>query len=425
MKNAYKIRLSAAIIVFILIILGFTCKFYPVKVLDLQLAPVLQRVFIDFSAFAIVILIGIIAVTALFGRIYCSAICPFGILQDLAGLIFRRKNKFTPNYPVKYFVAALTFGALAGGSAVVLRYIEPYTILGSAITVTVLSLITTVAVLVLMFFKNRFFCTNICPVGALLGLISKFSLNKIYINQSLCVSCGMCEKNCSSGCINSKEKSIDNETCVKCLKCLSVCPKGGIKFGKEQKVKSEVKFSLKRRQLIIGTAVVALFGGMVKAGMVLKDKVVEKIKDIILPAGAESKERFLNKCFNCNLCVANCPSKILVKADESFGAVHIDYSKGFCKYDCAKCGEVCPTGAIKRLKLEEKQKTRIAMAMIIEDKCNHCGACASICPRGAIIKQDGKAPVLNAQKCIGCGACKSTCWHEAIELFPIKEQRSI
>ena len=425
MKNAYKIRLSAAIIVFVLTVLGFTCKFYPIKLLDLQFAPVLQRVFVDFSAAAVVILIGIIALTALFGRIYCSTICPFGVLQDFAGLIFRRKNKFTPNYPAKYFIAALTFGALAGGSAVILRYIEPYTLFGSAITISVLGLIAAVAVLALVFFKNRFFCTNICPVGALLGLISKFSLNKININQSACVSCGMCEKNCPSDCINSKVKTVDNETCVKCLKCLQVCPKGAITFGKEQKEKSEVKFSLKRRQLIIGAAAVALFGGMVKAGMVLKDKIVEKVKDIILPAGAGAKERFLNKCFNCNLCIANCPNKILVKADETFGAVHIDYSKGFCKYDCAKCGEVCPTGAIKHLELEEKQKTRIAMAKIIEDKCNHCGTCASICPQGAIIKQDGKVPILNAQKCIGCGACKSTCWHKAIELFPIKEQKSI
>ena len=423
MKNAYKIRLSAAIIVFVLTVLGFTCKIYPVKVLDLQFAPVLQRVFVDFSITALVILVAITAITALFGRIYCSTICPFGILQDFVGLIFKRKNKFIPNYPAKYFIAALTFGALAGGSAVILRYTEPYTLFGSAITVSLLGIVAIIAVLAIVFFKNRFFCTNICPVGTLLGLISKFSLNKININQSACVSCGMCEKNCPSGCINSKEKTVDNETCVKCLKCLQACPKGGITFCKTE-TKKEEKFSLKRRQLIIGAAAIALFGGMVKAGMVLKDKIVEKVKDIILPAGAGSKERFLNKCFNCNLCVTNCPNKILVKADETFEAVHIDYSKGFCKFDCAKCGEVCPTGAIKRLKLEEKQKTRIAMAMIIEDKCTQCGLCKEACPTGAIMKIEGKT-VLNAQKCIGCGACKNACRFEAIEIFPIKEQKNI
>lgn len=232
----------------------------------------------------------------------------------------------------------------------------------------------------------------------------------------------MCEKNCPSGCINSKEKTVDNETCVKCLKCLQVCPKGGMSLGKTPT--SEVKFSPKRRQIIIGATALAVFGAMVKTGLVLKDKIVEKLKDIILPPGAVSKERFANKCYNCNLCVENCPNKILVKADENFPVVHIDYEKGFCKFDCTKCGEVCPTGAIKRLKLEEKQKTRIAMAMILDEKCTKCGLCKEACPTGAIMKIDGKT-ILNAQKCIGCGACKNACRSQAIEIFPIKEQKNI
>lgn len=93
------------------------------------------------------------------------------------------------------------------------------------------------------------------------------------------------------------------------MKCLSVCPKGGVKFGKIEHKKEE-KFSLKRRQLILDTAVVAVFGSMVKTGLVLKDKLVEKVKDIV------NKDRFANKCFNCNLCVQNCPNKILVKANK-------------------------------------------------------------------------------------------------------------
>ena len=149
------------------------------------------------------------------------------------------------------------------------------------------------------------------------------------------------KKNCPSGCINSKEKTVDNVTCVKCLKCLSVCPKGGIKFG--IKPKEEIKFSLKRRELITEVAAAAVFGAMIKAGLVIKDKIVEKFKDIILPPGAESEERFVNKCYNCNLCVANCPNKIIVKADKDFPAVHLDYSKGCCDKNCNKCGEVCPT----------------------------------------------------------------------------------
>lgn len=421
MKNPYKIRFSIAIAVFVLAIAAFV-GLYPIKLLDLQFAPILQRVFVDFSFATLAILLAILVITALFGRFYCSTICPFGIFQEIVAALFKRKTKYTPNYPVKYFIAAITFGILAGGSAVALRFIEPYTLFGSAISLSALGIIAILAVLAIVFFKNRFFCTNICPVGVLLGLISKFSLNKIRINQSACVSCGMCEKNCPSGCINSNEKTVDNETCVKCLKCLQVCPKGGISLGKASA--SEVKFSPKRRQIIIGAAALAVFGAMVKTGLVLKDKIVEKLKDIILPPGAVSKERFANKCYNCNLCVENCPNKILVKADENFPVVHIDYEKGFCKFDCTKCGEVCPTGAIKRLKLEEKQKTRIAMAMILDEKCTKCGLCKEACPTGAIMKIDGKT-ILNAQKCIGCGACKNACRSQAIEIFPIKEQKNI
>lgn len=418
----YKIRLTIAGLVLILAILGF-CGFYHVKVLDLQFAPLMQRIFTDVSVAAAVIFGGIVILTLLFGRFYCSVICPFGILQEFAALVLKKKNKAVTNYPLKYFIAAVVFGLLFGGSAIALRYIEPYTLFGSAMTLSVLGLVGVFAVLALVFFKNRFFCTNICPVGTLLGLLSKISLNKIYIRKEDCLSCGLCEKNCPSGCINSKEKSVDNETCVKCLKCLGVCRKNAIKFGKRPK---EIKkFNLKRRQVIIGTAALALLGGMVKVGISIKDKIAEKFKEIILPPGAVSEERLANKCFNCNLCVANCPNKIIAKANDDFSVVHLDYSKGFCKYDCNKCGEVCPTGAIKRLKLEEKQKTRIGMAMIIEDKCSSCGLCAEACPCHAIIKEDGKKPILDATKCIGCGACKNACPVGAIEIFPIKEQKII
>ncbi len=424
MKKAYKIRLWAAIVVLLLVILGFTGLFYPVKVLDLQFAPLAQRIIIDFSVIAALLFGGIILLTLLVGRFCCSLICPFGILQEIAALVLRRKkkNSFTPGYPVKYFIAAIAFGALLGGSALILRYIEPYTYFGSAFTLSALGITALLAVLVLVIFKNRFFCTNICPVGVILGLISKVSLYKIFIAEG-CLSCGMCERNCLSGCINLKEKTVDNETCIKCLKCLSVCPKGSIKYG--IKSKQDTKFSLKRRELIISASALVVFGGMIKAGAVFKDKIVKKFKDIILPPGAGSEEKFVNKCLNCNLCVANCPSKILVKANEDFPVVHVDYSKGFCKSDCAKCGEVCPSGAIKRLKLEEKRKTRIGMAMIKDNSCIKCGLCADACPYGAISFTKGNVPKLDASKCIGCGACRNACRADAIEIFAVKEQTVI
>ena len=424
MKYIYKVRLLFALIIFILAVLGICGIFYPIKIFDIQLIPVLQRLFIDFSIAVGVIFAVLVILTLLFGRIYCSTLCPLGFIQELVGLLFfrgQRKNHYIKNYPIKYFIVAITFGILVGGSAIAIRYIEPYTYFGSAITFSLVGLLAVALIVILTLFRNRFFCTNICPAGALLGLISKFSLNKIYIDKSACVSCGMCEKTCPAGCINSAEKDIDNETCVKCLKCLEICPKNGIKYG--IKPKEDIKFSIKRREVITGITAAAVFGLMIKAGLVVKDKIVEKFKDIILPPGAESEERLASKCYNCNLCVENCPNKIIAKADETFPTVHIDYTKGCCSKDCNKCGQVCPTGAIKRLSLEDKQKTRIGMAMI-NDKCHKCGACIKACPYNAISRSDDSI-IIDASKCIGCGACRLVCRAGAIEMFSVKKQNLI
>ena len=426
MKNIYKIRLILAAIVFTIAVAGFCKVFYGVKIFDIQFMPLIQRVFIDFSVIALILFLIVLGVTIFYGRIYCSVVCPLGILQEIVGFL---KHKLTKkqcnkqiNFPAKYFISAIVWGILVGGSSVAIRYIEPYTIFGSLMSLTILGISAAFVIMCLVLIKDRIFCTNICPVGTILGLISKVAPNKIYISD-VCVSCGQCERNCPSGCINFKEKMVNNETCIKCLKCIEICPKGGIKYGIEPK--KEKKFSLKRRQLIIAGTVIALFDSMIKTGTILKDKIVEKIKDVILPPGSGDKERFLNTCLNCNLCVENCPNKIIVKADDEYGAVHIDNTKGLCKFDCKKCSEVCPSGAIKRLSLEDKQKTRIAMAMIKDDKCVKCGRCVEACPVHAIIKENGQLPVLNVLKCIGCGACKSACHFDAIEVFPIKEQKML
>ena len=427
MKNLFFIiRLSIALIIFILAIIAMAGLFYPVHIFDIQLTPVLQRVFCDFSIIALVLFISVAVITLLFGRIYCSLICPMGIFQEIICLIRNKNNNETgKSYPFKYFIAALTMGLLIGGSALFIRYIDPYTLFGSAATLSLTGIIAIIIIGVLAVFKNRLFCTDICPVGCILGLLAKVSLFKIYIEKDKCMSCSLCERSCPAGCIDSKEQTVRNETCIKCFKCLGKCYKNAIKYG--IKPKEEIKFNIKRRELIISASALIVFAGTIKYGLAEAGKAVKKFKDIILPPGAFNPQRMFNKCLNCNLCIEACPNKILTKANDNFGAVHINYEQGekYCKYDCNECSKVCPSGAIKRIPLEEKQHTRIAMAVINQDKCTGCGICNIECPAKAIYRDENGKSIINASKCIGCGACKKSCNFSAIEIFAIKEQKVI
>ena len=426
MNKIYRyLRTGIAVLIGTLSVLAFAGTFYPVKIFDIQFSALLQRFFIDFSVAATVLLTLLLLLTFIFGRIYCSTLCPFGLYQELLMLLFRRKKQTQKNYPYKYFLAALLFGTLIGGTAFLLRLIDPYIIFGSAASITCLGLSLAAAIAILVWFKGRFFCTNICPVGAVLGLISKHALTRISINADACVSCGLCASKCPTGSIDFKNKTVDNETCIKCFNCLAACRKNGIAINRPAKAETETPFSPSRRKLLLSGAVVAAFALAAKGGIELSKSIAKKIKKAILPAGAGNPEDFTNRCLNCNLCVQNCPMKILKKANEDYPVVHIDYSDSFCDYNCHKCSEVCPSGAIKRLTLPEKQKTQIALAVIDESTCVKCGLCVMKCPRQAIAKANGEFPHINTDECIGCGACKNACPVKAISISALDRQRTL
>ena len=199
------------------------------------------------------------------------------------------------------------------------------------------------------------------------------------------------------------------------------CPKQAIHYG--IKPKEKVSFNPNRRKLLIGGAALVVLAAGIKSGIILSKNIAAKIKKAILPAGAGSAKDFANRCLNCNLCVQNCPMKIIKKADEEHLTVYIDYEDSFCDYNCHKCSEVCPSGAIAKISLEQKQKTQIALAQINEEKCVKCGLCVMKCPKEAISKEGDAFPKVNPEICIGCGACQKACPVKAIEIVAVEKQK--
>ena len=420
------VRLFVALTVFILCLCAFFEKFYPVPIFDVQVVSLLQSVLISGTTLAVSLLILLGLITFICGRVYCSTVCPLGLFQELLIMLFkpfykrRRVHKVQPHYIVAYIIAALLFGTLLGGTVVLLRWLDPYAVAGNALSGAWYGLGFAAVLAVLVFFKKRFFCANLCPVGAVLGLVSRYSLFKMRIDADKCKKCGICAKSCPAECIDFKNHNVDNEMCLKCFKCLGHCQHGAIQYGLPQKKK--VAFDARRRDLLKGGIILLIFGRAVGYGMDLSSKAGAMLKKVILPAGAEKKEKFANRCLNCNLCVKNCPMKIIKSATKEVPFVHLDLSQGYCKYDCHNCSKVCPSGAIKKISLADKQKTKIATAMIDEEKCIKCGLCAGECPVKTIVKEVGEYPLVRFEKCLGCGKCAQVCPVKAIALEPADEQ---
>ncbi len=430
-KKPYIIRITCTILLFTLELLAFLPAGKPLAgLIQFNIAPAAARVITDFSITAIII-VGINLLAAFFfGRFYCSVFCPFGILQDIVGTFFRRKTGKTVNLPyIRYTVLAITFSFMLLGVTAVLRFLDPYSNFGNIVTGFVNIKTSSFAVfiplaiiIVLVIWKNRIFCTTICPVGTLLGLCSKFSPKKLAISKDICKGCGVCERECPTGAINSKEKELDNERCIRCMRCIAVCPGDGISFVTKEKE----KFIPSRRTFITAGLVTAAAVTVFAKGKELALAIAEGLKKRpICPPGAGSVEDFVQKCTNCGLCVEHCKGKILKKPNEEYSTVHIDFSNGKCEFDCKNCSEVCPTGAIRKISLAEKQNCRIGLAKFNYEKCTKCGLCSAKCPKGAIVYQPGKQPVYLASKCIGCGACESICPSGAIEIVAINTQSQI
>ena len=404
------------------------------------------------------VIIGVVLITLLFGRIYCSVICPMGIFQDLVIWIRRKgeklfkkkkthKFKFVSEHKwVRYGVFVLSVVSLFTSGQMLIALIAPYSAYGrmvqsivaacsGSVTAALLitGLLTLIIICVCAWMWGREYCNTICPVGTLLSLGSRFSMFRVQIDESKCINCGKCGRGCKASCIDTKNHKIDYSRCVDCFDCIDTCQEGAIQFkpvckGKSCDVKADKPVDEGRRAFLVTGAVLAasaaahaqdhMHGGL--ADVIAKKSPERSVR--LVPFGAGSVKNFYDHCTACQLCVSACKNGVLRPSSdlEHFMQPVMGYEKGYCRPECTACSKVCPAGAIKPVSVEQKQTIRIGVAKVNLDLClpaqgkDSCGNCSYHCPSGAIrmVRQQGsrmQIPSVVEDRCIGCGACENLC----------------
>ncbi|UJX41165.1 4Fe-4S binding protein [Desulfovibrio sp. JY] len=484
------IRVAVAL-VFLVLTMGLFLDFRGVGVrrladgvLYLQFVPSLLR-FLGNAALGATGFLVVIALTLLFGRIYCSTFCPLGTLQDairrlsdarrrIAGKKRQRYAFSKPHAAIRYTVLALTVLLLLAGSGLLLNLLDPFSNFGrilanlaepvvlaannlaafvaerwgihavyqvpwpamAPVSVGVaLAMLLTVGWLGAR--HGRLYCNTLCPVGTLLGMVSKHALFRLRIDPATCGACGRCERVCKAGCIDFREKTVDFSRCVGCCNCLAVCPDQALRFGRGQGKSPEAGTeSPGRRRFLIGLAATGL--GLAApqttpaqpAGFVQSrpTTIPEERTGPVSPPGSQSVAHFTFRCTACHLCVAACPSRVLVPSFLDYGPSglmqpRLDFRSGYCNFDCTACSAICPSGAILPVAKALKQRTQLGVARFVKENCvvhtdnTNCGACSEHCPTKAVhmvpylTMADRKLviPEVNEAICVGCGACEHAC----------------
>ena len=440
----------------------------------------------------------VLVLTLLFGRVYCSFLCPLGALKDVLGWVSaklrRKKTRFRFSPPktwLRYSLLVVVCLSLFTDSFFLVNLLDPYSNFGRFVSdlfrpvymlgnnllakifesfeayllypVTLaktnpLALLVPLLMLTLVVWlavkKGRLYCNTVCPVGTLLGLLAKVSLYKIRFNTAECNRCGNCVFVCKSQCIDIRKREVDFSRCVACCNCLGACDKSGIGYSLAFSFKSKERGgegaqgggglakdapadTLKRRFVLGGTRLLAVLGGLsfksfAQNHLPKKDETPQKghsklkVLPTHLPAppGSLARGHFSGSCTACHLCVSACPTGVLKPSFLEYGLSgmlqpFMDYSANFCNYECTKCSEICPSGAIMPLSVEEKQTTQIGVVRFEKENCvvaseeTSCGACSEHCPTKAVkmVPYQGELtiPETNPDICIGCGACEYAC----------------
>jgi len=379
-------------------------------------------------------ILGILLLTLILGRFYCGWVCPLGAVIDLVDWLMeplRRRNPLSRggvlqggwllSHPPSLFIL--------GGLLVtvffappVLQFFHPHVWIVRIVSFSTAGILFFIFLVFLSSIATRFWCTNLCPLGALYGAIGSASLLKLSITR--CSRCGMCNT-CPTGAARFEERRVVGFRCILCFHFEHRCPEDGFIYGRNPARYDESK----RRFIRYGAVLLA--GLLTGAVLSLLDR--PKKTRLLRPPGVANEETFVRRCLRCFQCVRSCPNRIikitgLEAGWDSLGTPHLAFNEYGCDYYCQVCQEVCPNVAIPLQPLSEKQISKIGLASIDETSCvvyakdTNCIVCEEFCPvpqKAIRLKEQSitkggekinlKYPEVIVDLCIGCGICEAHC----------------
>ena len=411
----------------------------------------------------------VIGLTLAAGRLFCGYLCPLGAIVDFSDGLVRRGKKNDPaeNHRLQrwrnlkyYLLLVLLLSGFLGFSW--FYAFDPISLLTRSFTTFVypaaifllnvfLDLVRPLArylglislahasfspplytgnfiiflvfagVIGLAYFSRRFWCRNLCPLGAGLGFLAWFAPVRRRVEAG-CTECGRCRSACPMDAIPADPRRTVQAECTGCRACARVCPEAVVNFGwipnlRRKEYRSEVDFSRRGFLTAAGTGLSLAILGRTNPAR------AKNVPGLIRPPGAIPEPEFIQTCIRCGECLKSCITNTLQPAIfeagfEGLWTPRHQMRLAGCEQSCNVCGQVCPTQAIRALSLEEKKHARIGTAAIRKEKCiaweqnRLCLICDEACPYNAIVfkvVEGRKRPFLDSSKCNGCGICEKAC----------------
>jgi polyferredoxin len=373
-----------------------------------------------------------VILTIIFGRFFCSWVCPFGSLHHFVGFLGKRKepaaqqvelNKYRKAQCVKYFILAVLLAMAAFPSiAATLQtgLLDPIPLMTRSLNLVLLPVVdrpANIASVVGRFYEGswlifaifltaillnlvipRFYCRFICPLGALFGVIGRFAIWRIGKNQSECTNCKLCEKSCEGGC--EPAGNIRISECVLCFNCRQDCRDEVLSYQTRPSLGGEqVNPDISRRGFMLSLASGVLAAPAIRTGNKLGANWHHRV---IRPPGALPEEQFLKRCIKCGQCMRICPTNVIQPGGVVAGLENLwtpvlnnRIGSSGCQLNCVACGQMCPTAAIRPITLSEKLgrdefaevgPIRIGTAFVDRNRClpwamnRPCIVCEENCP---------------------------------------------